>query len=151
MIYRNSNHPFKDYRFGDFILYYEGPNEGGRQNWVVSIPVHVKLTILKTKYYPSIRLFTYAKHIFVLQVYLESYTSDPTCSNFCGPSLPYMYYDGDSFCAQDANTSGRWRYVDFAIGGYSTNPPVVVGNTCQDTFHRRSASNQLTFDKSIYK
>ena len=34
IIYRN-----KDYNtlgFGDFILYYEGPNAGGRQNWVVS-------------------------------------------------------------------------------------------------------------------
>ena len=31
IIYRNS-----DYKgLGDFILYYEGPNEGGRQNWVV--------------------------------------------------------------------------------------------------------------------
>ena len=66
MIYRNSNHPYTGYGFGDFILYYEGPNEGGRQNWVVSIQVHVKFTILVTQYYPSIRLFTYAKHIFVL-------------------------------------------------------------------------------------
>ena len=30
IIYRNS-----DYEFGDFILYFEGPNEGGRQNWLV--------------------------------------------------------------------------------------------------------------------
>ena len=33
IVYRN-----KDYNglgLGDFILYYEGPNEGGRQNWLV--------------------------------------------------------------------------------------------------------------------
>ena len=30
IMYRNS-----DYTFGDFILFYEGPNEGGRQNWLV--------------------------------------------------------------------------------------------------------------------
>ena len=30
IMYRNS-----DYTFGDFILFYEGPNEGGRENWLV--------------------------------------------------------------------------------------------------------------------
>ena len=30
IMYRNS-----DYTFGDFILFYEGPNDGGRQNWLV--------------------------------------------------------------------------------------------------------------------
>ena len=33
IIYKSSD--YNSYGFGDFILYYEGPNEGGRQNWVV--------------------------------------------------------------------------------------------------------------------
>ena len=34
MIYRNN--AFNAYGFGDFVLEYEGPNEGGRRNWIVS-------------------------------------------------------------------------------------------------------------------
>ena len=33
--YRNSDYTADG--FGDFILYYEGPNAGGRQNWKVHI------------------------------------------------------------------------------------------------------------------
>ena len=33
IIYRNSD--YRVYGFGDFILYFEGPNDGGRQNWLV--------------------------------------------------------------------------------------------------------------------
>ena len=41
-----------------------------------------------------------------------------------------MYYNGDSFCAQDANESGRWYYVDFAVGGIIINdPPIVAEGT----------------------
>ena len=37
IIYRNAAWPGKAFGLGDFILYYEGPNVGGRQNWVVGI------------------------------------------------------------------------------------------------------------------
>ena len=33
IVYRNKD--YNIYGMGDFILYYEGPNEGGRQNWLV--------------------------------------------------------------------------------------------------------------------
>ena len=35
IIYRNNDHALKGYGLGDFMLYYEPPNEGGRENWVV--------------------------------------------------------------------------------------------------------------------
>ena len=35
MIYKNSDHGDVDFGFGPFILYYEGPNEDGTQEWVV--------------------------------------------------------------------------------------------------------------------
>ena len=39
IVYRNSYEigiNFTLFGFGDFILKYEGPNEGGRENWIVS-------------------------------------------------------------------------------------------------------------------
>ena len=56
---------------------------------------------------------------------------DPNCSYFCGPDKPYMFYDGDSFCVEDANQMGRWVYVDFSTAPdyYNTYPPVVA--SCQ--------------------
>ena len=39
-----------------------------------------------------------------------------------------MYYDGDAFCAQDANELNRWTYVDFAQGGFVNDGQVAV--TC---------------------
>ena len=35
MMYKNSD--LVDYGYGSFILYYEGPNEDGTQEWVVCI------------------------------------------------------------------------------------------------------------------
>ena len=71
-------------------------------------------------------------NLFMLQVYLESHPFlDPTCETYCGPSLPYMYYNGDSFCAQDANVSGRWYYIEYmnGIGVTVNNPPIVAEGT----------------------
>ena len=45
MIYKNNDHGLDNDVFGPFILFYEGPNEGGRQNWVVSIHP-LKLTLI---------------------------------------------------------------------------------------------------------
>ena len=63
-------------------------------------------------------------------MYLESYPGDTNCEVYCGPSLPYMIYDGDPFCAQDLNEQGKWLYVDYSLNPiwYSTDPPIVV--TC---------------------
>ena len=44
---------------------------------------------------------------------------------YCGSMLPYMYYDGDSFCAKDANVKGRWLFVDYSIGGTYNNDPSI--------------------------
>ena len=41
MIYRNSEHDFHVYGLGDFILMYEEPNEGGRQNWKVRMHLNM--------------------------------------------------------------------------------------------------------------
>ena len=69
---------------------------------------------------------------FMIQVYLETHPFlDPTCETYCGPGLPYMYYDGDAFCVTDANVEGRWVYIDYTSStSYSTDPPVIV--TCLD-------------------
>ena len=54
---------------------------------------------------------------------------DPDCTTYCGPNRPYMFYDGDVFCAGDANEVGRWVYVDFSVSGsYVTSPPIY--STC---------------------
>ena len=54
-------------------------------------------------------------------MYLESDTRDPPpCSILCGPERPYMYYDGNPFCANDAVEVNRWVFVDFTQGGFET-------------------------------
>ena len=35
IVYKYTDPVLANYGFGPFVLYYEGPNEGGRQNWVV--------------------------------------------------------------------------------------------------------------------
>ena len=63
-------------------------------------------------------------------MYLESFLwLDPNCDIYCGPHLPYMYYDGESFCAHDANEEGKWNYVDFTQGAFVNDPPIRVDCT----------------------
>ena len=128
-IYRNSDHALKAYGFGDFILYYEGPNTGGRKNWVVRFNhLNGMLILLRIT-----RMFCNNYRSSVTQVYLESYTWDPNCDLYlCGRDHPYMYYDGDEFCVQDANRLDGWHYVDYSAGGSFSSGPVVVENTCRD-------------------
>ena len=49
MIYKNNDHGLDNDVFGPFILLYEGPNEGGRQNWVVCIH-ELKLVLILNQY-----------------------------------------------------------------------------------------------------
>ena len=37
-----------------------------------------------------------------------------------------MYYDGDKFCVTDATEAGKWRYVDYSVGTYVTDPSGIV-------------------------
>ena len=68
---------------------------------------------------------------FIVKVYLESYSYDPDCTTYCGPNLPYMVYDGNEFCVQDASSLGGWKYVDFSFGGYNKiDPPLIVKTNC---------------------
>ena len=56
MIYRNSEHDFHVYGLGDFILMYEEPNEGGRQNWKVRM--HLNMLCMHCRYMAPLRLIT---------------------------------------------------------------------------------------------
>ena len=64
---------------------------------------------------------------------MESWRSvDPNCNIYCGPNLPYIYYDADMFCVPDGIVEPKWRYVDFSLGGPREveDPPVLA--TCND-------------------
>ena len=52
------------------------------------------------------------------------------CVLYCGPQLPYMYYDGDDFCVTKATKEGRWRVSDTSQGIAITDSSVTV--TCED-------------------
>ena len=54
---------------------------------------------------------------------MESHPQDPNCDGkggtqdpFCGKNAPYLYYDGDPFCPEDANDASKWRVVDLSTG-----------------------------------
>ena len=114
---------------------YEGPNVGGRENWLVSchnaFGFIAKSTSLAISCQHSIQLAVENNHI-ISQVYLESASFDENCENYCGPNLPYMFYTGDIFCPQDANQVGRWTYVEFGLNGgfHNKDPPVYAESTC---------------------
>ena len=60
-------------------------------------------------------------------MYLETHPFlDPTCETYCGPGLPYMYYDGHEFCVTDATEAGKWRYVDYSVGTHIADPAGIV-------------------------
>ena len=64
---------------------------------------------------------------------MESFSLiDPDCETYCGPKLPYMIYNGDPFCAQDANEEGKWDYMDWAQSSTARvqDPPIV--SKCMD-------------------
>ena len=68
-------------------------------------------------------------------VYLESSIQDPDCMAVCGPLHPYMYYDGNPFCVNDANEQNRWFSVDFTIPAYVQDPTAKANCTrCKNLF-----------------
>lgn len=56
--------------------------------------------------------------------------TDPTCVQYCGKQLPYMFYRGNPFCIEDAKDRNGWFIVDYAIGGYANDQTITAD--CSD-------------------